>query len=204
MEQPLLQPEQRRRYDEQFAAIRKMPPPIPDARRFEHSIEDVGPGGYIRFEGRSYRCEGVNAYEREGFRWLELVLFCLHNGETSYLEWEKEDEVMVFVTRRKLTFEEAGLQNKERLWEISEEESGQARFQGRVFHYHEDSEVTFFRDAKGEGTDFHQYQFAEKGNRAYISVEEWGDEDEGYEHSINLSEKLDARAIEVLVTGEKP
>ena len=57
----LLQPDQRRRYDEQFAAIRKMPTPIPEAKRFEHSIEDVGPGGYIRLEGKSYRCESVNA-----------------------------------------------------------------------------------------------------------------------------------------------
>lgn len=197
----LLQPDQARRYDEQFAAIRKMPTPIPPQSRFEHSIEEVGPGGYIRFEGKSYRCEGVNAYERDGFRWLELTLFCLNDAETYYLEWEKEDEVSVFVTRQKLTFAEAGIAGKEQLWEMSEEEEGEARFQGRVFYYHEDSAVTFFRDNKGEGTPFHQYQFAEDGNRAYISVEEWGDEDEGYEHSIALSEKLEPRAIETLVTG---
>ena len=199
--EPLLQPDQRRRYDEQFAAIRKMPTPTPEEKRFEHSIEDVQPGGYIRFEGKSFRCESINAYEREGFRWLELVLFCLNDGETTYLEWEKEDEVSVFVTRKKLTFEEAGIGSKERLWEISEKESGDARTQGRTFRYHEDSAVTFFRDAKGDGTPFHQYQFAESGERAYVSVEEWGDDDDGYEHSIALSEKLDPRSIETLVTG---
>lgn len=199
--EPLLQPDQRRRYDEQFAAIRKMPEPIPEDQRFEHSIEEVGPGGYIRVEGRSYRCESVNAYEREGFRWLELVLFCMNDGETTYLEWEKEDEVSVFVTRKKLSFEEAGLGSKEKLWEISDNESGDTRAQGRTFHYREDSAVTFFRDAKGEGTPFHQYQFAESGERAYVSVEEWGDEENGYEHSIALSEKLDPRSIETLVTG---
>jgi len=197
----MLTPQQRRRYDEQFAAIRKMPQPIPPNERYAHSIEDVGPGGYIRFEGGSYRCESVNGYEREGFRWLELVLFCLNDAETYYLEWEKEDDVSVFVTRRKLTFAEAGIGTKERLWEMSEEGEGEARFGNRVFYYHEDSDVTFFRDNKGEGTPFYQYQFAEDGNRAYISVEEWGDEDEGYEHSINLSEQLDPRAIETLVTG---
>lgn len=197
----LLQPDQRRRYDEQFAAIRKMPTPIPEEARFERSIEDVEAGGYIRFEGKSYRCESVNAYEREGFRWLELVLFCMNSGETTYLEWEKEDDVSVFVTRKKLTFEEAGLESKEKLWEISEKESGDTRAQGRTFHYHEDSAVTFFRDGKGEGTPFHQYQFAESGENAYVSVEEWGDDDDGYEHSIALSEKLDPRSIETLVTG---
>ena len=197
----LLQPELRRRYDEQFAAIRKLVDPIPPARRFQSSIENVGPGGYIRFENKSYRVESTNEYEREGFRWPELVLFCLQDGETSYLEWEKEDDVSIFVTRRKLTFAEAGLRNKERLWQIAEDEEGEARWQNRTFEYHEDSPVTFFRDGKGEGTPFHQYLFAANGRKAFIAVEEWGDEEEGYEHSLALTEHLNPRAIEVLATG---
>lgn len=195
----LLQPDDRRRYDEQFAAIRKMPTPTPPEHRFQHSIERVGSGGYIRFEGKSYRVESVNEYEREGYRWPELVLFCLNDGSTQYLEWEKEDEVSVFVTRRKLTFEEAGLGDEERLWEISENESGQARVDGRVFQYHEDSSVRFFRDGQGKGTKFHQYLFAERGRKAFVAVEEWGDEDEGYEHELALSEYVNPRAIETLV-----
>lgn len=197
----LLQPELRRRYDEQFAAIRKLSAPVPADKRFERSIEEVGAGGFLRFENNSYRVESINSYEREGFRWPELVLFCLRDGSTTYLEWEKEDEVSVFVTRRKLTFAEAGLVNKERLWEISENESGQARWKGRTFEYHEDSPVRFFRDGQGEGTPFHQYLFAEDGRKAFIAVEEWGDDDEGYEHNLALSEYLNPRAIEVLSTG---
>jgi len=201
--EPLLKPEQRRRYDEQFAAIRKMPAPIAPEKRFEHSIEDVRPGDYIRFEGRSYRVDGTNEYLREGYRWPELVLYRLNDGSTQYLEWEKEDEISVFVTRRKLTFAEAGLQSKERLWEISEDEEGEARLGGRVFEYHEDSGVKFFRDGKGDGEPFHQYLFAEDGGEAFVAVEEWGDDDEGYEHSLVLSEYLDPRKIEVLARGER-
>lgn len=197
----LLEPELRRRYDEQFAAIRKLSDPIPAEKRFERTIEGVGPGGFIRFENKSYRVESANGYEREGYRWPELVLYCLQDGSTTYLEWEKEDEVSVFVTRRKLTFADAGLQSKERLWEISENESGQARWQGRVFEYHEDSPVRFFRDGEGEGTPFHQYLFAADGQKSFIAVEEWGDDEEGYEHNLALSEYLSPAAIEVLATG---
>ena len=197
----LLAPELRRRYDEQFAAIRKLSSPIPAHKRFEHSIEQVQPGGFIRFENKSYRVESTNEYEREGYRWPELVLYCLQDGATTYLEWEKEDEVSVFVTRRKLTFAEAGLESKERLWEISEQESGRASWQGRTFEYHEDSPVRFFRDGKGEGTPFHQYLFAEEGQKAFVAIEEWGDDDEGYEHNLALSEYLNPAAIEVLSTG---
>ena len=67
-------------------------------------------------------------------------------GETQYTEWEKEDEVSVYVSREKLSFAQVGLKGKEELWQISEDEEGVARYGARVFHYHEDSAVTFYRD----------------------------------------------------------
>ena len=73
---PSSSPRSAPRYDEQFAAIRRMPEPIPRAERYKASIEDVGVGGYIRFEGKSYAVQGVNVYERQGVRWPELSLFC--------------------------------------------------------------------------------------------------------------------------------
>ena len=195
----LLAPEDVRSYDEQFAAIRAMLKPVTLAQRFENSIENVEAGGYIRFEGRSYRVQSIFTYERDGYRWPELTLYCLNDGATQYLEWEKEDEVSVYVSREKLTFGQVGINSKEHLWEISEKELGCVRYSGRTFEYHEDSAVSYIRDGKGE--PFHQYLFAADANQAYISVEEWGDDDDGYEHNIILSEKLDPRSIEVLVVG---
>ncbi len=195
----LLDPARRKRYDEQFAAIRQMPEPIPPGDRHKYSIEDVKNGAYIRFEEKSYRVESTNVYERNGYRWPELVLYCLHDGETRYAEWEKEDEVSVYVSREKLSFAQVGLKGKEELWKISEDEEGVARYGERVFHYHEDSAVTFYRDDGEQGVPFHQYLFAEEGSKAFIGIEEWGDEDDGYEHNVILSEYLDPSAIEVLV-----
>jgi hypothetical protein len=195
----LLAPEDVRSYDEQFAAIRAMHKPLAPAQRFEYSIENVEAGGYIRFEGKSYRVQSIFTYEREEYRWPELTLYCLNDGATQYLEWEKEDEVSVYVSREKLTFGQVGINNKEHLWEISEKESGRVRYDGRTFEYHEDSAVSYIRDEKSE--PFHQYLFAADANKAYISVEEWGDDDDGYEHNVTLSEKIDPRSIEVLVAG---
>ena len=131
--------------------------------------------------------QSIFTYEREGYRWPELTLYCLNDGATQYLEWEKEDEVSVYVSREKLTFGQVGINNKEHLWEISEKESGRVRYSGRTFEYHEDSAVSYIRDEKSE--PFHQYLFAADANEAYISVEEWGDDDEGYEHNVVLSGK---------------
>ena len=199
----LLQPAERTRYDEQFAAIRRMPEPIPPNERFRASIEEVGVGGYIRFEGDSYEVKGINTYDREGAKWPELALFRLNDGTTHYLEWEKEDEVSVYVSRERLTFGQVGLRGKEHLWEISHAEAGEVRFGEKRYQYHEDSAVTFFRDSGDSGTPFHQYLFANADRTEFIGVEEWGDDDDGYEHNIILSSYLNPRAIEIIVKGGK-
>jgi hypothetical protein len=195
----LLQPSERSRFDQQFATVRLMPAPIPSAERYRLSIEDVGIGGYIRFEGKSYRVTGMNAYEREGARWPELILYRLDDGTTQYLEWEKEDEVSVYVSRETLSFEQVGLRDKESLWAISEAGGGKVEYGGATFRYHEDSAVTFFGDGGSKGKHFHQYLFASDNRRMFVGIEEWGNENEGYEHNVILSGYLDPKAIDVLV-----
>ena len=196
----LLQPAERTRYSEQFAAIRRMPTPTPPDERFRSSIEDVGIGGYLAFEGATYAVAGINYYERQGARWPELSLYRLNDGSTQYLEWEKDDTISVYVSREVLSFAQVGLRNKEHLWEISEAERGTVRHGGAAFEYYEDSEVTFFRDGRGDGKPFHQYLFAEAGIRRFVAIEEWGSDGEGYEHNVILSAYLDPKAIEVIVT----
>lgn len=195
----LLQPAERTRYDEQFAAIRAMPPPIPASERYRATIEEVGIGGYLRFEGKTYLVKGMNAYEREGARWPELILYCLNDGAIRYLEWEKEDEIAIYVSRETLSFAEVGLRDKEHLWEISEAEAGAVSYDGARFRYHEDSAVTFYRDSGETGTPFHQYLFKNDERRAYVGVEEWGGDEEGYEHNVILSAYLDPRSVDVMV-----
>ena len=195
----LLQPAERARFDQQFALVREMPPPIPEEERFRASIEDVGVGGYIRFEDDSYRVTGKNHYEREGVRWPELILYRLNDGTTQYLEWEKEDAISIYVSRETLSFGEVGLRDKEHLWKMAEDGEGAVRYGGKSFRYHEDSAVSFFRDGSSESKPFHQYLFANENRKVFVGVEEWGDEDHGFEHNVILSAYLDPAAVEVLV-----
>ncbi|MDE0124516.1 MAG: DUF4178 domain-containing protein [Bryobacterales bacterium] len=197
----LLQPDQRARFAEQFAAARRITAPMPAAERHRVSIEDVGLGGFLRFEGNLYEVKTISTYEREGARWPELAMYRLNDGTTQYLEWEKEDEVSVYVSREKLSFRQVGLKGKEHLWEISQAGSGEVRYKGARYRYHDDSRVVFFRDGGAKGTPFHQYLFSSPDKREFVGVEEWGDEDSGYEHNVILSTYLDPRAIEVIVKG---
>ena len=89
-------PEQRsalRRIDRQFDAVRAMPEPIPPRDRYRHGIEDVRQGGYLRCAGQLYQVVTISAYREKAESWSELELFSLTSGGTTYLEWEKDDEV---------------------------------------------------------------------------------------------------------------
>lgn len=197
----LLQPGQRARFDEQFAAARRITGPLAPAERYRFSIEHVRMGGFIRFEGSVYEVKAINTYERETARWPELALYRLNDGTTQYLEWEKEDEVSVYVSRETLSFQQVGLKGKEHLWELAEAETGDVRYKGKTYRYHEDSRVIFYRDSGKKGRPFHQYLFASADKREFVGVEEWGDEDSGYEHNVILSAYLDPKAIEVITAG---
>ncbi len=195
---PLLEPAERSRIDEQFATVRRMPATIPASERYRHSIEQVGIGGYLRFEDFTYRVVGRNIYERLGVRWPELVLYRLEDGAKMYLEWEKEDEVSVYVSRATLSFDSVGIRDREHLRSMAASGSGSVQHKGATFRYHEDSPVTFIRDGEEPGRPFRQYLFASEKRDAFVGVEEWGDADRGFEHNVILSEYLDPKAIEVL------
>ena len=153
----LLDTATKKRYDEQFAAIRQLAAAVPPKERYKLSIEDVRVGGLLKFGRKSHLVRGINTYEREGFRWPELVLYCLQDGQTSYLEWEKGDEVSVFVSLEKLSFAQVGIQGKEQLWKISEDEEGSAHYRGQPYS------ITKIQRSPSSGT-------AKRGGRRFIST----------------------------------
>ncbi len=198
----LLKPSERAAYDRRFALVRAMPRPIAPEERFRVGIDQVGVEGYLKFEGQTFHVQRVNGYERQGASWPELELYCLEDGSTRYLEWEQEDEISVYVSRETLDFPRVGIRDAAHLRKMSQAEQGSLAYGGERFRYHEDSQITFRRDRTGEPTPFRQYLFASQKKRAYLCVEEWGNEREGYEHKVILSDYVDPRSIEVLVAGD--
>ena len=197
----LLKRSERTSYDRRFAVVRQMPTPIPPGERYRIGIDMVGVGGYIRFEGNTFAVQRINTYERQGARWPELELYCLDDGSSRYLEWEREDEISVYVSRAKLDLGTVGIRNEEHLWKMAHDQDGSLRHAGETFRYHEDSQVGFRRDGKGEPTPFRQYLFASANKRRFLCVEEWGSREDGHEHNVILSEYLDPSSIEVLAKG---
>lgn len=194
-------PEQRsalRRIDRQFDAIRAMPPPIPARERYRHGIEDVGVGSYLRCAGHLYRVESIDEYREKGGQWFELECFGVTSGRTTYLEWEKDDEIEVCLNGAEVSLAQLGV-SADQVEEMSDRESGRIAFDGRSYHYDDDYGATYFRGGRGEGEPVYFYDFETKDEKYCLSVEEWGDASSGFEYLAYTGEYLEPDAVEVVV-----
>ncbi len=203
----------RRRLDEQFDAVRRMPPPLPPDERHRHVVSDVAEGGYLRFEGHTYLAREVSRYAgldgstgRESWEWFELKLFRLEDSETIYMEWEEDDELEIYLATDKLAFRDLEDDEGEPIDETDLDRivagSRVIVCDGTAFDYRNDYPARFYRGGKkGRPQDAYFYDFATPGGER-LTVEEWTTGGrESYE--IYLSRELSPRAVEVLSTGGK-
>lgn len=193
-------PEQRaalRRIDRQFDAVRTMPEPIPSRDRYRHGIEDLGVGSYLRCGGQLYQVVSIAEYREKRDSWWELECFSLTSGETRYIEWEKDDEIEISVNGPELSLSDLGV-TPDRVEEMSEREEGRITFEGRTYLYDDDYGASYHRDASSPGEKVYFYDFETKDEKHCLTVEEWGDESDGYEYVAFASEYVEPDAIEVV------
>jgi hypothetical protein len=204
----------KRRFDE----IRKINPKeivAPD-QRSRHSIQEVGIGGVMRFDGKTYRITAASEYHEtdDSFRRdkkyiiTELTLFCLETGDTHYIEWEIDDELEVCFTIRELSEKELVYDNNEKVSlddadEMADEEET-LLYNNAVYDYDDDWSAKW-RASDGRSACVFVVEFA-NARDGWISVESWSDdgEEEGdweYQafHSINIAPS----SIEILSLGVK-
>jgi hypothetical protein len=198
-----LTPEQRtalRRIDRQFDAVRTMPEPIPVRERYRLGIEDLTVGSHLRCGGQLYHVVAIGQYKEKSEAWPELECFSLTSGETTYIEWEKDDEIEISVNGPELSLSDIGV-TADQVEAMSEEEEGKITFEGRTFHYDDDYGATYHRDADSPGDKVYFYDFETKDEKFCLTVEEWGDANEGYEYVAFVSEYVEPDAIEVVSLG---
>lgn len=194
-------PEQRtalRRVDRQFDSVRNMPEPIPPRERYRHGIQDLGVGSFLRCQGQLYQVVAISEYREKSERWYELECFSLTSGVTTYIEWERDDEIEVSVNGPELSLAQVGV-TADRVERMSDEESGSISFEGRSYHYDDDYAATYHRESSASGEKVYFYDFETKDEKYCLTVEEWGDESSGYEYMAFVSEYVDPDAIEVVV-----
>ncbi len=222
-----MKPEQRtmlRRIDRQFDAVREMRNAIPARERYRHGIEGLSVGAYIRVGGQLQQVVSMSHYEGKQDRWYELELFGLETGARTTIEWEKDDEVEISLNGPELSLADLGVTADE-VEEMSDAEAGSISHAGRTYHYDDDYGATYHRDSAAAGSGasaatetatgvgaaaragaaagekVYFYDFETSDERYCLTIEEWGDERQGYEYAAFVSEYLEPDAIEVVSLG---
>ncbi|MBI9074426.1 MAG: DUF4178 domain-containing protein [Desulfatibacillum sp.] len=200
----------RRRLDSQFAAARSLNPEkvIPANDRYKYTVEDVGQGDFIRLENKSYVVREIGLYhetgedfrKKTGDKWTELRLFCIEDGQTVHIEWEKDDEVEAHVTERALDFsqikDDGGDDLDEDDMDNLAEEEDTIFFDNKAFEYDDDYAALYEREGQSPEKVYF-YDFLSRDKKC-ITVEEWGSGSGKEEYQLFLSRKINPDSIEVV------
>jgi hypothetical protein len=188
---------------------------LPDEEIKALTIKDAKAGSFLEFGNETFKVMSISYYlevkwknfkrKKQDYLITELELFSLEKGESSYLEWEVDDELEISHTRimpkmRELTFDGRKL-TTQLLEDIAEEEEGQVSYKGDVFDYSEDDTwAGLFSRSKDfdQGIPVRAYEFeSEKG--ACLTVETWHEEsDERPDREAFISSPINPRALRVI------
>lgn len=188
---------------------------VPERERHRRTIKDVLKGGAIRLDGVAYVVVGVSTYietnesfskERDS-KWYELRLSSLATGETAWIEWEEDDDLVISRTTQTLSFRD--LSDDEGV-DIDEDDLDQivndndtVYFGGREYAYLDDYAARYLRDGEGrdtKGDKVYFYDFISKAGET-LTIEEWKDGKNDYSYELFLSQQVPASLIAIIALG---
>lgn len=204
-------------YREQFDAIRGLSLP-PSGGRPKGDITLVEKGGYLEFDGNSFKVVKKSRYQEvkwEDFSklkreyWVtEFELFNLITGEKSTIEWAIDDELEVSVTSERvslldISFNGGHLKYSD-LEHIADEEEGVVSYSGRKFHYDEDETwaALFYGDGSDEPSQVRMMEFTDR-DKTNLTVELWEEEGSKPDKEAFLSLEINPKKMLVLQDVER-
>lgn len=175
-------------FAKRFDALRTLRNPIEVSEQYRFTLTDVRKNGFITLDGTLYLIQDIFDYEERNkqgktvWKWKELELFGIENGEIRYLEYEMDDGLEISLTDRELKLREIGV-TIQQIRSIADEEEGKILFNGNTYYYEDDYKAYFIKD--GEEQEVTLYEF-ESENGQYITIEGWGEENDEYEAFLSL------------------
>lgn len=186
-----IDPAVRKRFD----AVSELPQLLPEDQRRNHSITDVRPGGCIKVGATPYRVLERYWYTEGSYVWYEVQLYNLTTGEITYLEWEIDDELEVFMESERLSnLADANL-TPSKLAEMDDEETGTVTYNGNTYSYDDSGIATFYRKEGDTGQEVKYWDLVGPSGML-MGVEKW---DDGY--TISISVPVNPLSIRVLHLG---
>jgi hypothetical protein len=188
---------------------------IPPSKRFNYSIKDIAPGGFVRLDGDVCHVMAGGHYDewdekyrkKLGYTSHEYRLRNLRTGQIILLEWDEEDQVVsASVSTKKLKWAELADEAGEAIDEddLEKMDSGDGiKYNGKDFWYDDDWAAKYVPAGKRNGEKAWIYEFEAKDGEM-LTIEEWGGGEKADDYEIWHCLSVDPDTIEVLAaSGEK-
>ena len=164
-------------------------------KRHTLSLLDLKKGSFIQMGDNTLFVEDVYTYEDKKESWKEFKLVDVMTLEVTFMEVEEDDSIIVTLTEREVKMRD--LPDTDDIEEMSEEEEGEIVVDGTRFYYDDDYKAKFSREGKSGKEKVYFYDF-EADNGKLLTIEEWGDKENGWEYQAFISSEINASNIEIL------
>ena len=176
--------------------------PAPDESIRSARVGDVLTiSGYsVEYDERLFFIERIHRYSSPSDSWYELL--CVEGDDRLWIDWTDGRELSVTVTEDTgpsgLT---ATALTEDDLIQLDEEHSidNYVTIDGDNYYYRNSAEVLFFRDNKGPGEAFYQWDFIREQGDMAMTITKW----EGRPFEVVFSEAIAAESI-TLYQGSRP
>ncbi|MDD3597449.1 DUF4178 domain-containing protein [Sulfuricurvum sp.] len=175
-------------FAKRFDAVRTLRNPIDFSEQHRFALTDLKKHGFLDLEGTLYLVQDFFLYEKRNkqgktvWKWNELELFGIENGDIRYLEYEVDDGLEISLTYKELKLRELGT-TMEKIRSIADREDGKIIFNDTTYYYDDDYKVYFVKN--GEEHEVILYEF-ESENDQFLTIEAWGEENDDYEIFLSL------------------
>ena len=156
-------------------------------------------GFSVEYDERLFFIERIHRYSSSADTWHELL--CVEGDDRLWIDWTDGRELSVTVTE---DTGPAGLTatglTEDDLIQLDEEHSidNYVTIDGENYYYRNSAEVLFFRDSKGTGDAFYQWDFIKEQGDMALTITKW----EGRPFEVVFSEAIAPESIS-LYQGER-
>ena len=150
--------------------------PAPDESIRAARVGDVVMiGGYsVEYDERLFFIERIHRYSSPSDSWYELL--CVDGDDKLWMDWTDSSELSITVTEDTgpVGLAATGL-TEDDLILLDEEHSidNCVTIDGENYYYRNSAEVLFFRDCKGPGDAFYQWDFIRERGDVALTITKW-------------------------------
>lgn len=168
---------------------------VPLEKRHTLSLLNLKKGSFLQLGDDTLYVEDVYTYTEKGGEWKEFKLVNIMTLDVSFMEVEEDDSIIVTLTEKEVSMR--NLPHTDDIEEMSEEEEGEIIVDGTRFYYDDDYKAKFSREGSTKKEKVYFYDF-EADNGKMLTVEEWGNDEDGYEYEAFISSEVHASSVEIL------